>query len=160
MQREICQRLDDYLDGDLADSELAAFTRHLPACTACHRAVAGHERLAGLLAAATASPVPPGMAGRVRCRGQAMHRRRLAAACGLLASAAVIIWLVSRTDSPLIEHAEPPEVAEVPRTAQVVSVNFPRGTVIAVPEVTGLSNVTFYWVYPTTQSTVPERTNQ
>ena len=153
----MCQFLDDYLDHDLAQAEVALFVAHLSECPKCHEAVAEHHRLETLLADATSrlEPVPSHLVPRIESRVRMVRRRRWAGFGAGLAASVAVAWLIGRY-LPLAHEFEPP-VAKgptelspslgQPSTGQV-RITFPAGAnVLIVREKSESPNVTFIQIY-------------
>lgn len=162
-----CQRLDDYLDGELVGDQRRAFAEHTATCDACRRAVAETARLYDLVRAATVDAPAPNRQVEPAARSS---RRWLAAA--LLATAATVggVWLATawraadqpgRAAAPEAPPAprEPsaesppaevvPQVAESPqpRSRPTVQVT-PSDDYLAVVHPSAHEQVTIVWTYP------------
>jgi len=152
-----CQFLDDYLDHDLAQAEVALFVAHLSECPKCHEAVAEHHRLETLLADATSrlEPVPGHLVPRIKSRVRMVRRRRWAGFGAGLAASVAVAWLIGRY-LPLAHEFEPPvakgPTEQSPSLAQPapdqVRITFPAGAnVLIVREKSESPNVTFIQIY-------------
>ena len=91
----LCQRLDDYLNGDLAFSDRGRFQAHLAECDDCRDAVDQQQWLDGLLRSSEAAAIeaPPAPA-TIPLRRRVPSRRRflVAAAAAGIAVAAAAPW--------------------------------------------------------------------
>lgn len=160
MSARLCDRLDDYLDGDLSPLDKEPFVAHLTKCTPCRIAVQAQQRLANLLSAASCQleVVPAGLLDRITTPAQPRILQRSAWAAAILAIAAVLLVAVGLSRKPA---KSTPEVAVAPvpapvvpePPAPVVHVEFPRAReVIVLPQVTTNPRVTILWIYPTTRA--------
>lgn len=180
MNMSSCQFLDDYLDHDLAQTEVALFVAHLSECPSCRQEVAEQHRLETLLADATSQlePVPSHLVTRIRSRVSMVRRRRWVGFSAGLAASVAVAWLIGR-HLPLAHEFEPPvargptepsaSLAQSP--AGQVRVTFPAGAnVLIVREKSESPNVTFIQIYsglckaPSLtkgrSSSIPERSHQ
>jgi hypothetical protein len=152
-----CQFLDDYLDHDLAQAEVALFVAHLSKCPNCRQAVAEQHRFETLLADATSrlEPVPSHLVPRIKSRVRMVRRRRWAGIGAGLAASVAVAWLISRY-LPLAHQFElpvekgPTELS--PSLGQPpfgqVRITFPAGAnVLIVREKSESPNVTFIQIY-------------
>jgi anti-sigma factor RsiW len=172
MHEPICDRLDDFLLGELGDPDRAAFEVHLGGCAPCRAEVDGQHAIDGLLADAVDAfeACPPALVPEV-ARGLQSARRRHAAGwgAGVAASCAAVIlagWgflpdaavrnLARRHVPPPADRrtATSPErpsnavVASSPETDDApVIVQFPD-SFIGVPVKSSNPKITIYLVYP------------
>lgn len=96
------ERLHDFLDGELAEAETRAFTRHLESCAACREELRAYQSLGTLLASASMVEPPARVTERVLeivLPSRRRHRARLALAglayAGTLAACLTVlgVWL-------------------------------------------------------------------
>jgi hypothetical protein len=173
-----CQFLDDYLDHDLAQAEVALFVAHLSECPKCREAVAEHHRLETLLANATSrlEPVPSHLVPRIESRVRMVRRRRWAGFSASLAASVAVAWLLSRYLPP--DHQFDPPVANGPSELSLSSIQQPSGqvritfpagaNVLIVREKSESPNVTFIQIYSglcrapslAKASSIPERSHE
>jgi hypothetical protein len=101
----LCDKLDDYLGGWLANSVRAEFEAHLARCSACRDEVERQRRLDGLLdrAGDSLESVPPGLVGRIERRITAAQWRSRAvkAVAGLAAAAVVVLSVLLWPERPV-----------------------------------------------------------
>jgi len=116
--QEMIDRLDDYVDGTLAEREAAEVARHLAACGPCREE---ERRLRAILAEAAALPremeprrdLWPGIAARIAGRASGVRPARWWRPVALAAAAAVVVALVAQ----LPRRGTGPEVVPVPAAA-------------------------------------------
>jgi len=82
---DLCERLDDFLDGDLPPQEAAEFDAHLSGCAACRDAVQQQHWIDGLLSSREAAelqalPTPPVLPVRKQARKRVLIVAMAAAA--------------------------------------------------------------------------------
>lgn len=144
--RSPCDRLDDYLAGDLPETDRREFGSHLQACPECRDAVRFHESLAGNLRAAVAAEVPAKPIAAEVSRRQSLRRRRQWLAVAALAASIVGTIFVDTWRSPTV--VTPPEIVQAPATSTNVTVSFPSNSVLTVPAPISEPGITVMWVYP------------
>jgi anti-sigma factor RsiW len=96
MRDQWTDRLSEYLDGDLADSEEAALASHLESCAACQETLAGLRRVVARAGSLEDRPPPgdlwPGVAKRI---GAGPRRRRIAFSVHQLEAEGVALAVLS-----------------------------------------------------------------
>ena len=95
---ELRDRFDAYVEGTLSDAESAALETHLDGCTACHEALANHDRALGAADTLPRSVTPPADLWPGIAKELASRKRfgaRVALPGWLLAAAAVLLIAVS-----------------------------------------------------------------
>jgi hypothetical protein len=116
---DVMDRLDDHVDGALAEREAADLESHLAACAACREEA---RRLRALLAGAAALPremeprrdLWPGIAARIAALGSAGRPGRSWWTPAALAAAAAVLMALA---AQLPRRGPGPEVAPVPVAA-------------------------------------------
>jgi Putative zinc-finger len=125
MSDQWTDRLSEYLDGDLAESERIALEAHLPTCAACRDTLAGLRRI--VVRARSLEDRPPqhdlwsGIAKRI---GAGAQSRRFTFSMPQLLAAGIALAVLSGAGAWLL-HPDPAGVATVERTPT------PRGMVPA-----------------------------
>lgn len=144
-----CQRLDDYLNGEMIDVERDRFEAHLPACETCAREVRSARTLQGLLATANVELTPIPVHLRRRIHSRIRKARTLRFATGAVAAAAIAVAVTWRL--ALSPHST--EVSNVSSARAIVPpeapvrIAFPDGDVMAVRQAVDSMSITFLWVY-------------
>lgn len=152
-----CDRLDDYLDGELAGAAKSAFKTHLAACGACRRAVNETAAVYALVREASLDhPVRPTIVAAKR------RRVRLAAAIAFATAASLgAVWFAAAWNAPRapeqvavapagVEHNH--EADEAPSMQEPPSEPAVRITTsadyLAVSRPSSNDQVTIVWTYP------------
>jgi anti-sigma factor RsiW len=140
---DVMDRLDDHVDGALAEREAADLESHLAACAACREEA---RRLRALLAGAAALPremeprrdLWPGIAARIAALGSAGRPGRSWWTPAALAAAAAVLMALA---AQLPRQGPGPEVAPVPVAAhspadplQAVEADYERAAATLAPE--------------------------
>jgi hypothetical protein len=131
----ITDKIDDYLDGELASEEQKAMARHLETCAACRQDVESARALLDQLSDLNVPAPRPGYEDRVlqflqEERKQKVHRPRAMPiwfATGFATAALAIFGVLFMTNSPVFNPAEPMPVMTVelqPMQARKVSLVF------------------------------------
>jgi anti-sigma factor RsiW len=114
MRDQWTDRLSEYLDGDLADSEEAALASHLESCAACQETLAGLRRVVARAGSLEDRPPPgdlwPGVAKRI---GAGPRRRRITFSVPQLLAAGVALTVLSGGSAWLL-HPDAANVAAIP----------------------------------------------
>jgi anti-sigma factor RsiW len=114
MRDQWTDRLSEYLDGDLADSEEAALASHLESCAACQETLAGLRRVVARAGSLEDRPPPgdlwPGVAKRI---GAGPRRRRITFSVPQLLAAGVALTVLSGGSAWLL-HPVAANVAAIP----------------------------------------------
>jgi anti-sigma factor RsiW len=63
--RELCERLSDYIDGEMAAPERHAFEAHLSECLGCHGCLQELRRTISLCRHTAGQPVPARVSARL-----------------------------------------------------------------------------------------------
>jgi anti-sigma factor RsiW len=63
--RELCERLSDYIDGEMAAPERHEFEAHLFGCLGCHCCLQALRRTISLCRHTARQPVPAGVSARL-----------------------------------------------------------------------------------------------
>jgi anti-sigma factor RsiW len=162
-----CERLDDFLGGELTGETRRQFEDHLPECPSCRGAIADWQTLRGTLQSATRHLETPPTAlveriereSAVPAEPAATGSRtgRVAALVAAALLAAILFHDGPRSSRPPMAStsAEPAEN----RTTTLVppaTIQF-SGNVIGVPIDIGDPKVTVVWLYPESRAT--DRTN-
>jgi anti-sigma factor RsiW len=119
----INEKLDDYMDGSLDDSETLAFDTHVDSCNSCRQMVESEQRLRGLL---KDYPVPApddayfdqalAKASHVSTNGQ--RNRWFMTGFGGAIAAGLLAWVIGGT---ILQTPEPVEsVASIPGVTMVL----------------------------------------
>jgi anti-sigma factor RsiW len=119
----INEKLDDYMDGSLDDSETLAFDTHVDSCNSCRQMVESEQRLRGLL---KDYPVPApddayfdqalAKASHVSTNGQ--RNRWFMTGFGGAIAAGLLAWVIGGT---ILQTTEPVEsVASIPGVTMVL----------------------------------------
>jgi hypothetical protein len=155
-----CERLDDYLAGELVADEQEAFRLHLADCAGCREEVRFQETVDGLLRQATACEAPHGLRRRLVRKMQASTRRLQFAAIGAAAIAASLMLIFAERP-----NRRPRDVVQIgplnspksdsKRQAVASMILDPSCDLLAVPQVSRQPNVTIFWLYPTIKTTAP-----
>jgi hypothetical protein len=162
----ICDRLDDYLAGELDSQQTEAFRLHLADCAACREEVRFQESINRLLRQATACETPPGLLTRLEQKVEAASRRkRLTAVASITIAASLLAaFVLRRTDRPEVDPRSENKVVRVPSTALVdaaqkqdVGLVLMDGStdLLVVPQESHQPNVTIFWLYPTIKTAAP-----
>jgi anti-sigma factor RsiW len=154
-----CDRVDEFLDGDLHLAVEISFRQHLEGCLHCRRLVAQFEQLGRKLnqAASQVDVVPVDLIPRIQARLIAKSRRRVLAAtglCGLAAALAIVLGQLWRERVTCSALPPEPVLVEQTRPKAPVQIAFAdQSKVLVVPEETGSPDVTFVWVFPNQHKT-------
>ncbi len=162
-----CDELDDYLDGSLAGSRLAAFRTHLERCPRCTLELASQERLDRRLSAVSKAlaPAPAGLLRRIEGEIAAVEARRRSlrrwsvAAAVLVAGIGIGLGSLLDGDAHRLRDAGPapgdtgssaPAIARiVPDPRPMASVVLGEGShALAVPVAAKNVDATIVFVYP------------
>jgi anti-sigma factor RsiW len=160
-----CDDLDEYLDGSLAGSRLAAFLTHLDRCARCTLELAGQERLDRSLAAVSKAlpPAPSCLVRRIECEIAAAEARRQSllrwsvAAAVLVAGIGVGLGSLLHLDRVRDAETAPGDTgSSVPAVARVVPDPRPIASIVlgegshalAVPVAAKNVDATIVFVYP------------
>ncbi len=167
-----CDRLDDYLLGELPAEEAAGFEAHLAGCPACREELRQQRKVDRLLSegAKRLEPVPSALIDRIEGQYRRSDRRRAARWAGGLSAAAVllvglVVWLATGGFGshdgrrPIVQdHPQPPAGGkpvdppghEMPPAPPVATLTFADPSeAILVPLESKTPNVSIFWVYPT-----------
>jgi anti-sigma factor RsiW len=163
-----CSQLEDFVDGELGESDARAFEGHARSCPACRQAVREWRDLSGLLHHAYRSgscELPRSLLAR---RRQELRLRRLAAclaavAAGLLVwAAATFLWQPQResperrgsvAQSQQNRTGGGMDVSAAQTVEQEVQVLCDSQQMIVRRLPSRNENVTVVWMYPTIRST-------
>jgi anti-sigma factor RsiW len=110
---DLCNNLDDYLSGNLAEDEATAFSEHQRECGECREAVEQQQWINNLLQSPLVRELEPAPSVRIlalRSRDQLSRRSSRALAATLSVAAAVVVaigWtaLHDHTLAPADQHA-------------------------------------------------------
>ena len=173
-----CEKLEAFLNDELADEDVLRFEAHVVKCEACCEAVGQQRWIDGLLRSTErleSEPAPSAIRGRIR---QSIMRRRKArlAACGLAAAAVVVIaagWIfvlnrqARDAVKPVIAQAVVAENESSPNpslkgrgTSQPPRAVFVGGADVFVASVESRHpNVTIVRIYPTYKPSLASKAN-
>jgi anti-sigma factor RsiW len=109
----INDRLDDYMDGHLAEAEVAAFTRHVESCASCRETLDRERRLRGLLQRYPAATPDVAYFDQALIRaahvGTGRQRNRwIMTGFGAAVAAGLVAWIIGGT---LLKAPDLPEPA-------------------------------------------------
>ena len=168
-----CDKLEEYLDGDLEGEELSGFREHLEGCPRCALEVNRQERLDRALSEASQGlAAPVGLIGHIEGEIETLEARRLtlrrwtAAAALLVVGLGAGLLLIDRGEGPSVVKPRAPEetAPSSPVIRQPAPDANPIATVklsetsksLAVPVATREIDATIVFVYPVLASGRPQ----
>ncbi len=143
-----CERLDEYLNGDLSEHQTPHFTAHLAACEPCRAAIDQQQWIDDLLRrSSTVETFPVGVVQEIE-RGIVLSRkRRCAAACGLAALTAAASLLIALSIEPSTPKSRDAQLTQ--RDPTPVATFVGSDDMIVVQHESPYPNVTIVELYPT-----------